>query len=166
MAEPINITPEDLQEFSPEISTVKAERLIKSAIALAKHYAPCLNDPELPEDVSDALEAIIFGALQRWADSGSGALSSKQQQAGPFGQTLSFDTRTPNRSGFYSHEIEQLRSVCRSYSGSKRRKQQGMMFMTVPQQKSCPRENCDYILGSSTSPCTVCGETLNPYYGW
>ena len=166
MAEPINITPGDLREFSPEISTVKAERLIKSAIALAKHYAPCLNDPDLDQDVSDALEAVIFGALQRWADSGSGALSAKQQQAGPFGQTLSYDTRSPQRSGFYSHEIEQLRSICRSYSGSKRRRQQGMMFMTAPGRKSCPVSGCTYLLGSATSPCNSCGETINPDYRW
>lgn len=166
MAEPINITPEDLQEFSPGISTVKAERLIKSAIALAKYYAPCLDDPDLKQETSDAIEAVIFGALQRWADSGSGALSAKQQQAGPFGQTLSYDTRSPQRSGFYSHEIEQLQRICKSVSSGKRPKQQGMMFLTAPERKTCPVSGCTYLLGSASSPCTSCGETINPDYRW
>lgn len=62
----------------------------------------------------DAAKAILRGAIMRWDDAGSGALSS--QTAGPFGQQL--DTRTPRRSMFYPSEIAQLRDVCGGTSPS------------------------------------------------
>ena len=110
---------DDLTPFA-EIDAAKAQTMIDDASALAVLAAPCLGaepsetQPPLTVVQLAAVKAILRGAIVRWNDSGSGALSG--QTAGPFGQTL--DTRTPRRSMFYPSEIAQLRDICGGTSPS------------------------------------------------
>src|SRR5699024_1439375 len=103
------IAPEDLAPFA-DIDPAKAEAMIADAIAMARRIAPCIDDPEF--DAADAAKAILRGAILRWEDSGSGALASKQESAGPFSQTTSFDTRQVRRNLFWPSEIDALKELC------------------------------------------------------
>lgn len=110
------IEPEDLEPFA-DIKRVKAEQMIEDAESLAALAAPCLIDPDFLEDdrLRGAAKAIIRGAILRWNDSGSGAVT--QAGAGPFQQTV--DTRTVRRSMFWPSEVEQLRDLCSTFRGDK-----------------------------------------------
>ena len=101
---------DDLLAFAPDIDQGKAAMMIEDAVALAVLAAPCIGvvPTTLPAAQQGALKAILRGAILRWNDSGSGALSA--QTAGPFGQTL--DTRQPRRGMFWPSEIAQLRDLC------------------------------------------------------
>jgi len=103
------ITPEDLAPFA-DIDQAKAEAMIADATAMARRVAPCIDDPE--SDIIDAVKAILRGAILRWNDAGSGALSSTQQSAGPYSQSTSFDTRQVRRNLFWPSEIDALKELC------------------------------------------------------
>jgi len=100
----------DLQVFSPDIDLVKAQGMIDDATALAVLAAPCIADVTFAD--SGAVKAILRGAILRWSEAGTGALSA--QTAGPFGQTL--DTRPDRKGMFWPSEIVQLQSLCTSGS--------------------------------------------------
>ena len=101
---------DDLLAFAPDIDLVKAQGMVEDASALAVLAAPCLDvDPTtLTLAAQGALKAILRGAILRWNEAGTGALSA--QTAGPFGQTI--DTRQPRRGMFWPSEIKQLRDIC------------------------------------------------------
>jgi hypothetical protein len=101
----VTLVPEDLTPFA-EIDMEKAEAMIADAIAMAAVVAPCI----LEEDFvyAAAAKAILRGAILRWNDSGSGALT--QQGAGPF--QVSYDNRQTRRSLFFPSEISQLQDLC------------------------------------------------------
>ncbi len=91
--------------------------MVDGANARAARVAPCLTwtgtPTEQPAPSSDQLaeaKLVLVGAVKRWAESGSGAVS--QQTAGPFG--MSVDTR--QRAGFnlWPSEIEALQEICAS----------------------------------------------------
>ncbi|ADG96561.1 conserved hypothetical protein [Segniliparus rotundus DSM 44985] len=107
----VTITPADLAPFAV-IEEPKALAMIADALAMARLVAPCVDKDDFP--FADAAKAVIRGAILRWEESGSGAIS--QQTAGPFGQTL--DTRSPRRGMFLPSEIEQLQKMCRNASSS------------------------------------------------
>lgn len=109
------LTPADLAPFA-DIEEAKALEMIADAEAMAALAAPCIADPEFQEDegLMAAIKAILRGAILRWHDAGSGAVS--QQGAGPFQQTL--DTRTPRKGMFWPSEITQLRDLCSQFGGS------------------------------------------------
>lgn len=102
----VTLTVDDLTPFA-EIDTSKATAMIDDALAMAAVVAPCINDETFAYDA--AAKAILRGAIIRWNDSGSGALS--QQGAGPF--QVSYDNRQPRRSLFYPSEISQLQDLCK-----------------------------------------------------
>lgn len=108
----MSITPADLTPFAT-IEAAKAQAMIDDALAMAKLVAPCIGETEFDAGKAAAAKAILRGAILRWHDSGSGAVS--QQVAGPFQQTL--DTRQPRRSLFWPSEIEQLEKLCRTETG-------------------------------------------------
>jgi hypothetical protein len=103
----VDLTPEDLEPFAT-IDEAKAEAMIEDALAMAALVAPCIADDEFDAAKAAAAKAILRGAILRWHDSGSGAVS--QQVVGPFQQTL--DTRQTRRSLFWPTEIEQLEKLC------------------------------------------------------
>lgn len=101
------LTLDDLTPFAPDIDPDKALAMIDDATALALRVAPCLSSDDF--EFADAAKAILRGAILRWNDSGSGALS--QQGAGPF--QVTYDTRQERRSLFWPSEIDQLQDLCR-----------------------------------------------------
>lgn len=104
------LTIDDLLEFVEIPSLTKAQAMIDDASAIALLAAPCLSDEEALTDTQRAaVKAVLRGAIIRWNDAGSGAVS--QQTAGPFSQTL--DTRTQRRGMFWPSEIEQLQNICK-----------------------------------------------------
>ncbi len=74
----------------------------------ALRVAPCLATA--PEAVRAEAVLVLIGALKRWAEAGSGALTT--QQAGPFSQTL--DTRQRTGYSLWPSEIETLQALCAS----------------------------------------------------
>lgn len=101
---------EDLQAFAPGIDPVRAQAMIDDASAMAVLAAPCIAEDPSTLTVAQlaALKAILRGAILRWDEAGSGAMSA--QTAGPFGMTV--DTRQPRRGMFWPSEIQQLRDLC------------------------------------------------------
>lgn len=92
--------------------------MVAGANAKASRVAPCLtwegtvtDQPAPSADQLAEAKLILIGAVKRWTEAGSGAVS--QQTAGPFGMTV--DTR-PKSSGFnlWPSEIEQLQAICSS----------------------------------------------------
>ena len=84
----VTVVPADLAPFA-DIDPVKAQAMIDDALALAAVTAPCILSSDFEH--AAAAKAIIRGAILRWNDSGSGALSTVT--TGPFGAGT--DTRTP-----------------------------------------------------------------------
>lgn len=111
----VEITVEDLLPFAPDIDPVKAAAMIEDAMALALVIAPCIEDDDFAH--ASAAKAILRGAILRWDDSGSGALASTQESAGPFSHTTSFDTRQERKNLFTPYEIGQLERLCGTGSG-------------------------------------------------
>ena len=107
----VTITPADLAPFAT-IEAAKAQAMIDDALAEARFIAPAIARDDFEH--ADAAKAIIRGAILRWEESGSGAVS--QQTAGPFGQTI--DTRAPRRGMFLPSEIDLLKQMGRGSSRS------------------------------------------------
>lgn len=145
------ITVEDLEAFDPGIDPAKAEQMIADAEALAMLAAPCLADPEFREDefLRGAARAIIRGAILRWNDSGSGAVT--QVGAGAFQQTM--DTRTVRRSMFWPSEIEQLRELCATFNGVKA--EGAFSVDTVPTLGGAHLPWCSLAFGAVYCSCGV-----------
>jgi hypothetical protein len=102
----VTMTPGDLTVFAPNLDEAQALVMIADALAMAAEVAPCILDEEF-EKVA-AAKAILRGAILRWHDSGSGAIT--QVSGGPFQQTV--DTRTARRSMFWPTEIADLQKLC------------------------------------------------------
>jgi hypothetical protein len=103
------INPSDLAPFA-DIEAAKAAAMIEDAEAQATLTAPCLSDLAADDPKRSAVKSILRGAILRWDEAGSGAVT--QRQVGPFGQTI--DTRQQRRSLFWPSEIEQLQGLCAS----------------------------------------------------
>ena len=108
------ITTADLPASIQSAELVDA--MLAGANAKAARVAPCLtwdgSDTTKPAPTQDQLaevRLVLIGAVKRWVEAGSGALS--QQTAGPFG--ISVDTRQKS-TGFnlWPSEIEQLQDIC------------------------------------------------------
>lgn len=102
--------PTDLENFAT-IPEGKAEDMIEDAEAMAVLVAPCITAEGF--SYTAAVKAILRGAILRWNDGGSGALT--QQGAGPFSQ--SFDTRQERKAMFWPSEIKQLQNLCAGLGG-------------------------------------------------
>ena len=96
------------------------DSMVAGANSKASRVAPCLtwdgSDTTKPAPTADQLaeaKLILIGAVQRWVEAGSGAVT--QQSAGPFSQSV--DTR--QRSGFnlWPSEITDLQAICKAASG-------------------------------------------------
>lgn len=101
----VEITPDDLRPFA-DIDATKAEAMIDDALAMAAVAAPCILSAGFEH--AAAAKAIIRGAILRWHDASSGAIT--QQSAGPFQVTVDSNTR---RNGmFWPSEIVDLGKLC------------------------------------------------------
>lgn len=153
----VDLTAEQIKVFNPDLPDEQAEILVRDGLALARRIAPCIDDDDFA--FPEAAAAIIRGAVLRWADSGSGALSSEQSSAGPFSQTQTYDTRQARRSLFFPSEISELQKLCRANVGG------AFSIDTIGhRRRGCTRDpiGCPYLLGSLSSPCQTCGEVLRP----
>lgn len=99
------LVPADLAPFAT-IEATKAQAMIDDAEAMAVLAAPCITAEGFAN--ADAVKAILRGAVLRWNESGSGAVS--QQSAGPY--QMSIDTRQERRGMFWPSEIVALQSLC------------------------------------------------------
>lgn len=104
------ISESDLTPFAV-IEAAKAAAMIADGEAMAKLVAPCITDAGFAH--ADAVKAILRGAILRWNDAGSGAVTS--QSAGPYSQTV--DTTRARKSLFWPSEIEQLQDICAPSGG-------------------------------------------------
>ena len=86
------------------------ELMVAGANARAARVAPCLvsTDPAPSDDQIAEARLVLVGAVQRWTESGAGALQA--QAAGPF--SMAVDTR--QRTGFtlWPSEINHLQDIC------------------------------------------------------
>ena len=89
--------------------------MVDGANAKASRVAPCLTwadeDADHPAPTAGQLSEarlVLVGAIKRWAESSSGALS--QQGAGPFSMTV--DTRQRTGYNLWPSEIEGLQEIC------------------------------------------------------
>lgn len=101
----VSIDPDDLAPFA-DIDPDKAQAMIDDGLAMAELVAPCIVKDDFA--YANAAKAVIRGAILRWNESGSGAVT--QNTAGPFQQSI--DTTKPRRSLFWPSEIEQLEKMC------------------------------------------------------
>ncbi|WP_213452887.1 hypothetical protein [Rhizomonospora bruguierae] len=90
--------------------------MVAGANAKAARVAPCLiaEDPEPTEDQLAEARLILIGAVTRWSEAGSGAVSSRTEQAGPYAATTTIDTRPRTGYNLWPSEIQQLQELCRS----------------------------------------------------
>jgi len=101
---------DDLAPFAT-IEVTKAEAMIEDAEAMAVLAAPCITADTFTN--TTAVKAILRGAILRWNEAGTGALST--QQAGPYGMSL--DTRQERRGMFWPSELTQLQGLCGTTAG-------------------------------------------------
>lgn len=104
----IDIKVSDLAVFAAGIDAGKAQAMIDDALAMAYRAAPCLKDGDLDEETEAVAKAIIRGAVLRWNDAGTGAVTT--QSTLDFSQTI--DNRNPRKSLFWPSEIRQLSGLC------------------------------------------------------
>lgn len=85
---------------------------VDGANAKASRVAPCLVDEATPPGADALSEAklVLVGAVRRWAEAGSGAVT--QQTAGPFSQST--DTRQRTGYNLWPSEITELQQLCLS----------------------------------------------------
>jgi hypothetical protein len=102
----VTLTPFDLAPFAV-ISEDKAFAMIEDALAISARIAPCILEAEF--SYAAAAKAVLRGAILRWNEAGTGALSA--ESAGPFSGTI--DTRQPRRNLFWPSEITQLQDMCK-----------------------------------------------------
>lgn len=98
------------------VASVREDELaimVAGANAKALRVAPCLADAPAAARAEALL--VLFGAVKRWAEAGSGAVQT--EQAGPFSQTI--DTRRRSGYNLWPSEIENLQSLCADGSTGK-----------------------------------------------
>ncbi|TDT30889.1 hypothetical protein [Naumannella halotolerans] len=106
------ITPADIAPFAT-IDPTKLAAMIDDAEAMAHRLAPCLTTTTDPT-VLAAAKAIVRGAILRWNDAGTGAIT--QETHGPFARTI--DNTVVRRGMFWPSEIADLQGLCRTTSTS------------------------------------------------
>lgn len=92
-------------------SAEMVDLMVAGVNAQASRVAPCLVDTTTPPttDQLDEARLVLFGALKRWIEAGSGAL--QQEGAGIFTRTI--DTRQRGGWKLRPDEIEQLQDICK-----------------------------------------------------
>lgn len=111
----VSLTPDDLAPFA-DIEPARAAAMIEDALATAAVVAPCITSDTFEH--AGAARAILRRAVVRWHEAGTGALSSRSTQVGPFGQTESLDTRQRDGGLLWPSEIAALQGLCKGASAS------------------------------------------------
>lgn len=96
------------------IDEAELTMMVSGANAQALRVAPCLSSA----GATDEAKLILYGAVKRWIEAGSGALQT--QAAGPFSQTI--DTRQRTGYALWPSEIAALQAICSSSTSSSRAK--------------------------------------------
>lgn len=137
---------DDLAPFA-EIDDAKAALMIADALARAALIAPCINDDDFAYEA--AAKAIIRGAILRWHDSGSGALTQESETTGPFATSKTVDTRQgERRSLFWPSEINDLERLCKAFTGA-------YAVDTAPGAGDAHSETCSLRFGADYCSCGV-----------
>ena len=152
----VDITPDDLTPFA-DIDRSKAQAMIDDALARALLVAPCIVTDDFTH--AAAAKAIIRGAVLRWNDAGSGALTQRQQTAGPFGLGETIDTRTDRRGMFLVSELDDLRALCGSASTGK-----AFSVDTAPGGGAQHAEACSLVFGAAYCSCGADLTGAGPLY--
>lgn len=127
--------------------------MVAGANAKASRVAPCLtwNDEDVDHPAPSAnqlaeAKLVLLGAIARWVEAGSGALSA--QTAGPFGVTI--DTRQKS-SGYnlWPSEIEGLQDICSAGTDSS----SGAFSIRPSGGCSSHMPWCSYVLGALYCSC-------------
>lgn len=134
------LTVDDLTPFA-DIGAVKAEAMIVDAMAMATVIAPCIATADFAYE--GAARAVIRGAILRWNDSGTGALT--QQGAGPF--QVSYDNRQARRTLFWPTEINQLQDLCKEVG------QETAFTVDTVDFSVVHSDTCSYSLGATYCDC-------------
>lgn len=141
----IIITASDLPSDVQSHELVDA--MVLGANAKASRVAPCLasTDPVPSPSLLDEARLILIGAVKRWAEAGSGALST--QTAGPF--SMGLDTR--QRTGFHlwPSEITDLQALCATESAGR----QAFSLDTAPTTSTAHLPWCDLMFGGTACSC-------------
>lgn len=153
----VKIAVSDILAFNPDLDEKVVGILIKDGLAMARRVAPCIDEEDFP--FADAANAIIRGAVLRWAESGPGGVTSESKTAGPFAVQTSFDNRQTRRSLFFPSEIKELEALCATS------RKGAFAFDTLPQTAHRCKD-CDYLVGSLSTPCDRCGLTMRAVLGW
>lgn len=109
------VTPADVAVFAPGIGDEKAAAMIRSITARAVAIAPCIAGDGLSPDQAETVRAIILDAVTRWAETGSGEVTT--QTAGPFTQRV--EPRSDRRGAFLQSEFNDLQGVCAAIDGAR-----------------------------------------------
>lgn len=107
----VSLTIADLAPFA-DIEEAKATEMIADALARAALVAPCIVADDFAHEA--AAKAIIRGAILRWNEAGTGAITNEVVAKGPFSHSQTVDTRSARRSMFWPSEIDELKSLCAS----------------------------------------------------
>lgn len=141
------------------VASVRQDELqimVAGANAKALRVAPCLADGTATARAEALL--VLFGAIKRWAEAGSGAVQT--EQAGPFSQTI--DTRRRTGYNLWPSEIENLQSLCADGSTGK-----AFAVDTAPTSASAHLPWCALAFGATYCSCgaDLAGDAYPLYEG-
>lgn len=99
-------------EVAPLVPNITEERgqilledVMARAVGLVPELADSLSDPQLA-----VARAVIRKAVARWADSGSGGVTTKTRTTGPLQSSETYEARG-DRPLFYDSEIAELKGI-------------------------------------------------------
>lgn len=100
---------EEVSPLIPNVPEAKGRILVEDVVARAKNLVPEL-EAQLTDSQVAVAKAVIRKAVARWADSGSGGVTTKSQTAGPYQTSETYEARG-DRPLFYDSEIDELRAI-------------------------------------------------------
>jgi len=135
------------------------EAMVAGANAKAARVAPCLTatEPAPSDDQIAEAKLVLIGAVKRWAEAGSGALSQKTQTAGSFSLGETIDTRQRGGFNLWPSEISQLQAICKDGS-----EKQAYAVDTAPNCLTFHSPLCSLTFGASYCSCgaDIAGEPI------
>lgn len=95
--------------------------MVDAANAKASRVAPCLTwdgtvdgQPAPTPDLLAEARLLLIGAVTRWSEAGSGAVSTKTTMTGPYMSTETLDTKQRTGYNLWPSEITQLQDLCKT----------------------------------------------------
>ena len=138
--------------------------MVAGANAKASRVAPCLtwdgtatDQPAPTDDQIAEAKLVLIGAVKRWAEAGSGALTT--QVAGPF--SMGQDTRQRTGYNLWPSEIEALQDICSTGATGR----EAFSLDTVPTTGLAGHAPyCDLYFGGATCSCGFSLTGVAPIY--